>query len=518
MKNFLLKIKELILEKKIALFLTLYFIINTLFLTKYPFMHSDESWLSGLSRIYLENNSPIVTESFFDLLPRFPHSIKIFFHYIQAFFSSIMGYKLFTFRFISLLFGVFTLYLIYKTGQKFLKSKILSFFLTLIIAFDVHFIYTSHFARQEAVILFFIIFAFYFYISKKPSLKKSVILGIITGLNIGIHPNSLFIAAIIGSLYFYDIIFTKKIKAKELLLYIFVTGIFASGFIAVNLYFDSNFFYNYKEFGDQFNVFAQPTDRISEIKNFYLKLYYQVSGTYYIPNIKFQLLFFPLIFTIAFIQFILKKDFSKYRYIGLTIFTILSINITYIIIGRYNQTSIIFIFPFFWLLFILSIKNIKYRKTISLSVAMFLLIVSIFNIIPFLNNDYENYIENISSYVDSDKVVLANLNTEYYFSYNNLYDYRNLNYLKQSNITFSEYIKKNDIEYIIYPEEMDFIYNTRPVWNFIYGNLYYYYEDMQNFLENNCQLIDKFNSPYAMRLSMYMYEKPWSVKIYKVNY
>ena len=518
MENILLKIKKLILENKIALFLTVYLVINTLFLTKYPFMHSDESWLSGLSRIYLENNSPIITESFFDLFPRFPHSIKIFFHYIQAFFSSIMGYNLFTFRFISLLFGVFTLYIIYKIGQKILKSKVSSFFLMLIVAFDVHFIYTSHFARQEAVILFSIIFAFYFYICKKPSLKKSIILGIITGLNIGIHPNSLFIAAIIGSLYVYDIIFIQKIKAKELLIYIFVTGIFAAVFIAINLYFDSNFFHNYKEFGDQFNVFAQPTDRISEIKNFYLKLYYQVSGTYYIPNIKFQLLFFPLIFAVSFIKFIIKKDFSKYRYMGLIIFTILAINITYIIIGRYNQTSIIFIFPFFWMLFIINFKDIKYKNIISLLVAILVLIISIFNIIPFLNNDYKDYIENISKHVDSNEAVLANLNTEYYFSCNNLYDYRNLNYLKENHITFSEYINKNNIEYIVYPEEMDFIYNTRPVWNFIYGNLYYYYEDMQNFLENNCQLIYRFDSPYAMRLSMYMYEKNWFVKIYKVNY
>src|SRR6056297_1167608 len=150
MKNFLLKIKELILEKKIALFLTLYFIINTLFLTKYPFMHSDESWLSGLSRIYLENNSPIVTESFFDLLPRFPHSIKIFFHYIQAFFIPILGYKLFTFRLISLIFGILTIYVLYKISLKLLNSNKLAFLFILIFSFDIHFIYTSHFSIQES--------------------------------------------------------------------------------------------------------------------------------------------------------------------------------------------------------------------------------------------------------------------------------------------------------------------------------------------------------------------------------
>src|SRR6056297_855691 len=139
MKNFLLKIKEFIFEKEIALFLTLYFAINTLFLTKFPFMHSDESWLSGLSRIYLEKGSPIATESFFDLLPRFPHSIKVFFHYLQAFFLTVFGYELFTFRLLYLIFGIFTLYIVYKVGQKLFNSNKLSFLLVLILSFDIHF-------------------------------------------------------------------------------------------------------------------------------------------------------------------------------------------------------------------------------------------------------------------------------------------------------------------------------------------------------------------------------------------
>ncbi|MDW7668456.1 MAG: 4-amino-4-deoxy-L-arabinose transferase, partial [Bacillota bacterium] len=374
----------------------------------------------------------------------------------------------------------------------------------------------SHFARQEAVILFSLIFSFYYYTKHKSSMKKPIFLGIVTGLNIGIHPNSLFIAALVGSLYLFDVIFLEKSKLKELMIYIFVTGIFAATFIATNLYFDPNFFSNYKEFGDQFNVFAQPADRISEIRNFYLKLYYQVSGTYYIPNIKFQMLFFPVVLVFSIGKIIFTKNFLKYRVMGLTIFAIIAINITYIVIGRYNQTSIIFVFPFFWMLLVLNVKNIKYNNILLLSIALLVLFISIFNITPFLNSDYENYLENISSYVDDDEVVLVNLNTEYYFSNNSLYDYRNLHYLKENNMTFSEYVEKNNIKYIIYPEEMDFIYNTRPVWNFIYGNLYYYYEDMQHYLENNCQLVYRFDSPYAMRLSMYMYKESWSVKIYKV--
>jgi len=504
-------------EKEIAIFLTLYFILNALFLTKYPFIHSDESWLSGLSRNYLETGSPIITETFFDLLPRFPHAIKIFFHYLQVFFIKLFGYNLFSVRLISLLFSVFSLYILYLLGKKILNSKKSSLILVALVSFDIHYIYTSHFARQEAIILFILILNFYLYLILKETSTKPVILGIITGLSIGIHPNSLFAAALIGACYLYDILIIKEKKIKNLLFFIITVGTFAVLFVLLSLYFDPNFFMNYKNFGDQFSVFAQPVSRISEIKNFYLKLFYKVSGTYYIPNIKFQLVLFPVLLLINIFKYLYYGKFSESKIIGILIFIITALNITFIVIGRYNQTSIVFIFPFFWILFILTFKNLKFKNILYHLTILTLLIISAINIIPYLNNDYEYYLKSISRYVDKDDTVLANLNSEFYFNNGSLYDYRNLHFLKDNNMSFSEYIEKNNIEYIIYPEEMDFIYNTRPVWNFIYGNLYYYYEGMHSYIDNNCRLVNTFNSPYGMRLSMYMYDKSWNIKIYKVN-
>ena len=96
-----------------------------------------------------------------------------------------------------------------------------------------------------------------------------------------------------------------------------------------------------------------------------------------------------------------------------------------------------------------------------------------------------------------------------------VYDYRNLGYLEGS---IDRYITDRNIEYIIYPEEMDFIYSQRPVWNDLYGNLYPYYDDLQNFFKNNCELIGEFNSPiYAMRIVRYIESTPYTVKIYTVK-
>jgi precorrin-3B methylase len=65
---------------------------------------------------------------------------------------------------------------------------------------------------------------------------------------------------------------------------------------------------------------------------------------------------------------------------------------------------------------------------------------------------------------------------------------------------------------------MDFIYNTRPSWNILYGNLYPYYSEMQKFLKKETDLIKTFtNSTYAIRIVREIGNENWSIKIYKVK-
>ncbi|MGH4138436.1 hypothetical protein [Clostridium sp.] len=143
---------------------------------------------------------------------------------------------------------------------------------------------------------------------------------------------------------------------------------------------------------------------------------------------------------------------------------------------------------------------------------------TIINIYPFSSEDYNNYLNNISKSVQKDDVVLANLNSEYYFNNGKLHDYRNLAFLKENNMAFKDYIYKYKIKFIIYPEEMDTINNESPKWDAFYGNLYYY-KDMKNFLENNCTLINEFvDKTYGTRIARYINEKDWTIKIYKVQY
>ena len=94
----------------IYIFLLVWFLLQFSFLTEFPFMHSDESWLSTLSRDMLVNKDLGVTESVFDVMPRYPHAIKVVFHLVQMAFIQVFGYQLFSVRLISLVCGVGVLY------------------------------------------------------------------------------------------------------------------------------------------------------------------------------------------------------------------------------------------------------------------------------------------------------------------------------------------------------------------------------------------------------------------------
>jgi len=511
--------------KKLSIFVVtvLYFLINLMYLTRYPFVHSDESWLSGLSRNIFEERSYGVTETFFDLYPRYPHAIKSIFHTVQIIFIKIFGYKIFSVRLVSLIFALATLYYFYRLCKTLFKSKKLAFLATTFLSIDIQFIYASHFARQEIVLLFVLVLALnhYFKNMETHRLKNDLIIGALIGLSIGIHPNSFIIFLPFLFIYLYQVFITKKLKLKNFAYFgLTITG-FALIFIAISLSFNSNFFHDYLAYGEQFGVKDPVTSKILQIKYFYQKLYYGVSGTYYTPNIKFQFFLFGTVFSLSIVKLIFTEDENKDKILAI-ILSILAINIGTILIGRYNQTSIIFIFPLCYILvayIVFSLKKYYFAPILTLLIAVLLLINTLVNVVPYTNGSYDNYLKEIGRVVESDDSVLANLNSEYYFENDKLFDYRNLSFLRENNLSFRDYIYKNNIEFIIYPEEMDFIYSSRPLWNGVYGNLANYYEDMKYFLEDDCTFVYEFNdSTYGIRIARYIGAKDWNVKIYRVKY
>ncbi|TDQ00049.1 dolichyl-phosphate-mannose-protein mannosyltransferase [Halanaerobium saccharolyticum] len=523
-------VKDIFKKIKAWNLIVLFFIINLFFLKNFPFVHSDEAWLSGLSRQIMQTNNPASTEAFFDLLPRNPHAIKILFHFLQIIFIKLLGYQVFTFRLISLLAGGLSLFIFYKITFLITNSKKLSLLALIILGLDIHFIYSSHLARQEIILVLIFLTALYYFFNaiektdkknyaeskKEDSIKKDIYLGLILGSAIGFHPNAFIISMPFIMIYSWKLVFNKKTKLKNYLSFGGTLAVTAFFFIFLSFLFDPNFINNYSSYGAQLGVLDSLLLKLENFKNFYLKLFYQISGTYYVPPIKFQLVFFAAAALASLAELFLKKDKLNL----FLLISLLAVNLGYLIIGRYNQTSIIFIFPIAYLIFINLIKNLNFKLSGSLILILIALLTlnSGTTIIEESHYNYQDYLQQIAEVVPRDARVLANLNTDYYFENGSLVDYRNLAYLQENNLSFADYINQNEIEYIIYPEEMDYIYNSRPSWNILYGNLYPYYQEMQHFLNQETELIKKFtNSTYPMRIVRKIGAKNWSVKIYKVN-
>ncbi|WP_202709905.1 ArnT family glycosyltransferase [Sporosalibacterium faouarense] len=513
---------KLNLNKKIAIgLLIIYFLMNLAFLTKFPFVHSDEPWLSGLTRNILEEKNFSVTETFFDLYERHPHAIKSLFHLIQMPFLKLFGYSVFTFRLISLIFGTLTLIFFYKLCYLLFKSKKFALLSTFLLSIDIQYIYASHFARQEIILLFSFILGLYIFnkSTKADDYRRDVIVGILIGMSIGIHPNSFIISIPFGFLYLYHVFITKNLKFRNLTLYVAIVSLFALFFIFLSFKFDPNFLSHYTNYGNQFGVLNPVISKVEQIKYFYLKLYYGISGTYYTPKIKFQFYLFSTVLITSFIKLFLNKYSSKKSPLISILLCILAINIGIILIGRFNATSVIFIFPLLYILTTYTLMDLKKWKSLfAFLISIILIVNTISNILPYLNTRYDTYLSEIGKFVQKDDTVLANLNSEYYFENGKLYDYRNLSLLSENNMSFSDYIYNHDIEYIVYSQEMDFIYNNRPVWNGLYGNLYFYYEDMQSFFDSKCTLVHEFkDNIYGIRIARYINTRDWWIKIYKVK-
>ncbi|HYE11347.1 MAG TPA: glycosyltransferase family 39 protein [Patescibacteria group bacterium] len=434
-----------------------------------------------------------------------------------------MGYSIFTFRFISLCFGLLTLYFTYKLSLAVFNSARSAALTALLLALDIQFIYASHFARQEIIILFILVLGLWYKITNynADALKHDMILGVLIGLSIGIHPNSFIISLPFVLIYIYEIFLLKERKFRSLATFITPVVCFASSFVALSMYFDPNFITNYSNYGSEFDVFDPITSKLGQIKFFYLKLFYQVSGTYYTPDIRFQLFLFAAVLLISIFKLLRNKNNdSLNRKVIFIILSIAAANAGIILIGRFNQTSIVFLFPLFYLLvaYILESLSSKYTKAIPAILVIILAVLTLSNYSAYKDNSYNKYLNEISRTIKPWDETLGNLNTEYYFDNGKLHDYRNLAYLKDKDMSFEEYVRDNDIKYIIFSEELDLIHELQPKWDGIYGTMDYY-DEMKSFLKNNCKLQDEFTDRYyGIRIVRYIGLKDWKIRIYKVSY
>lgn len=306
-----------------GVYILVFSLVSLCFLERFPFVHSDESWLAGLSRGMLKTGSIGATEPFFDLKPRYPHAIKTLFHLMQMGMISAFGYSLAAVRLLSWAGGAAALWFCFLTGSRFLGSEKKGFFLMALFSADIQFLYASHFARQEILlclvqwVCLWILFSpggFY-----HP--KGALALGLCTGLSVGLHPNSFLVGAMNGLCLLCGAAGARRCAktageappaqktggsppaqktaanpaappaqgtaaAKTawwapLGLYLLTAGGLAAGFVALSYRLDSKFLQHYFANGArEFGIDAGGWEKLLGFFGFLKRLYQQNSGTY----------------------------------------------------------------------------------------------------------------------------------------------------------------------------------------------------------------------------------------------
>jgi len=391
-----------------------YFVVNTLFLSQFPFIHSDESWLSGLTRAFIGFKSVTVTEPFFDLLPRFPHAIKIVFHILQMPFLVLLGYTPFAARLLSLAAGTAALWIFHRLLRRWAPSAAVP--VTILLAIDIQFIYASHFARQEILLVLCLVLALLFYSrelvqgelaerapgsvkeftpdvdverapgsetesapgkgpGRKPAARGQCwnrLSAAVIGLSIGIHPNSFLIALPILAFLLIDTVpafltqdagpqrFNNGRSAiRRLIEYAGILFLFAALFVGLSFLMDPQFLTHYRSFGDSVGVGEPLYMKFFRFPDFYIKLYRRISGTYYTPLIRLQFFLFAAALLTAPLVMVLHRPARLPLLKVLT--AIFFINIGTLVLGKYSQPSIVLHFPLYYLLIGIILQSMSER-------------------------------------------------------------------------------------------------------------------------------------------------------------
>lgn len=498
--------------------------VNLCFLTRFPFVHSDEEWLAGLARNIWQSGTPAVTEAFFDLKPRWPHGIKMAFHGLQILAIRLGGYSAFSVRVLSLLAGCGVLLLFFAAARRLTGSGLAAFGGAAALSLDVQFIDAAHMARQEIFILLFMAACLAVLCRLGPlGTRQIALLAGFTGMAVWFHPNSFLVATMCGGALLVRWAF-RQARSGQLALYAALTGALAGVVVAFCFWLDPQFPVHYMMYGQgEFDLLVPVSSKLGQLGGYFSRLWNQFSGTYYLPNIRVQLVLFCLAAALAgLFCLVMRREQPGPAAAALGLAAGAGgILAGMVLIGRYSQTSIVFFFLPGWLLVLFCCRLFGdwAARLAPFALAGLMLALSVWQISPWLKVRYEDYLAQIAAYVQPGDRVLGNLNAEFYFENGVFFDYRNLPYLAQNGLTVADYIKKNNIEYILYYDELDLIWQSRPAYNALYGVPDGFYPQLKEFCAERCTRLGSFFDPwYGVRIQAEQGKGEWGrVTVYQVK-
>ena len=516
--------------------ITTFFCVNLVTLMAFPTVHSDELWLKGIATEMLNQGRFDITEPFYDLYPRVIHPFRWLYNSILIIILKFNGPSVASVRIVALIFGTLCLPLVYKIARKHFANPLYGLAATLLMCIDIQFVYSSHFGRQETFILFLLLLG-YWLLLKDDGKHLVPKLSIIILLGMGVHPNSFILGVCFAGLLLFKWLM-RDAPFSKLLKLIGITSIGTSLYVLIGYLMNPDFLKGYLNYGKSLGVDSEAINRFEGFYWYWYKLFNQIGGTYDLFDIKLTLILLGLL-SLIWLPFLLyalakvrRNRISASAFFPLV--TVIGIALSLLLIGRYNQTAIVFFVPFIILLSLQSLHMLlstyerlnNNKSPITLPVLLTILAMlwgsnlwhnlNTYDQNRFYSKSYDAMLGEISKYVPEDSVVLGNLNIIEPFDPNRFYDIRNLGYLDQSANAFQNYVQSRGIQYIILHEEMDYIARTSPKWDFLYVNIDYY-DNMQAYLKTHTKPIYAFDNPlYAMRLSRFSGTYPWQTVIYKV--
>lgn len=491
--------KFFIQNKEIILLLSIFTILYSFHLDKFPNVWTDEAWFINPAYALVTLGKLGTTMKVGAIANYTYWQPPVFFLLLAASFK-LFGFGLIQARMVSVALGFLTVLFTYLLGKK-LYSKNVGLLASLLLISNPLFFYICRQSRMDIAVVCFTLIALYFiYIALKESKPfYYFVSSLFAMISILSHPNGLLgLVAIILIILVYKVDFKGlklNLKFKEIISFIF-------GIILPLIPYLIYISYDFPEFKNQFNSNIGSstsnllTNLITEPSRYILLLSF-------LNNIEGILLKFMIvtgvILTICGLYYILKDRSFNEKFLIIILLTHITL-FALIVANKLNYWYLGIILPYWMILILLPFKNINLFRNnglklnflkILLIIFLFVNFMGIYHMIPISSN--YNYLEieyEVQKYIPEGSVVVGE--PAYWIALTNKYTYYD-HY--GPNITNYDDWK---VQYILY----DYYWNNSDLNSSSAISI-------KNFIKQNTTLVGII--PYSPNLGL------GPIKVYKVN-
>lgn len=468
---------------KIALaYIALYLLIGISTISSFPLVFVDEPWLAEPSYNFIKNGSMRMM-SFPNYGNETTHIGTIFMMLNVAVIWA-LGFNVFAVRLLPFIFFIGSLSVIYLLLRRLFDGKLA---LAVMVLASIHpfTVNASRLLRAESFVILFLLLGIHtMRLNEEASRKRVFLAGLVFSLSLLNHLAgllSIFAGLVIITMYYPP--FSKEGRIK--FFYYMLGAAPALLIFCINLY--SNFPF-YKAMGSSDGLFSKDLSTMLKAYAAYLINGYDMPLLYGIPIAAF-------IGVLTFISFRRMPQGWKKPYIGLAS-VFISINIFIFALSHYTRMYLVYLLiPGLFALLIPVYHLDRGRRifiALSLALGSFFLYQDFLWIDYFRKANYAGYERRLREAIPAGSKVIGKINFRLSFADCDYYAAEDLSkFIKKGLGKFEDYLKKYDIDYIVYDYAWDYqssIGNTDG-----HGTPH---EETLEFLNNKAELVSEIRESY----------------------